>query len=104
MDTVLPRPSLEERAALPPPIVVTVEGTGIVVRGTPFMTMADLESHLRDLLASRRERVVFVRASGTVHYSRVVEVLDSAAGAGADRIGLVLGAGATDEVGGRRAQ
>ena len=104
LDTALPKPSLEERTTLPPPIVVTVEGTGIVVGGKPVMTVAQLESHLRDLLATRTRRAVFVRASGTVSYSRVVEVIDSASGAGAERIGLVLAAGATDEEGGRRPQ
>ena len=104
LDTALPRTSSTQGATRPPPIVVTVEGTGIVVGGKPIMTVAQLESHLRDLLATGTERAVFVRAGGTVSYSRVVEVIDSAAGAGAERVGLVLTTGATDEVGGGRTQ
>jgi biopolymer transport protein TolR len=34
---------------------------------------------------------VFIRAAGAVPYSRVVEAVDTARGAGADRIGLVPG-------------
>ena len=105
LDAALPRPAAsEEGAIVPPHVMVTVDETGVAVGGTPFLTMAELESHLRDVFAARSDRTAFVRASGAVHYSRVVEVLDSVTGAGADRIGLVLGAASADEVGGRRAQ
>lgn len=41
---------------------------------------------------TRADRTVFVRASGKVRYGRVVDAMDAARGAGAERIGL-LGAG-----------
>jgi biopolymer transport protein ExbD len=105
LDAALPRPPASEQGTtVPPHVMVTVDRTGVAVGGTPFMTMADLQSHLREVFAARRERIAFVRASGSVEYSRVVEVVDSVAGAGADRIGLVLTARSADEVGGRRAQ
>jgi biopolymer transport protein ExbD len=51
--------------------------------------MADLARDLRDVLASRAEKTVLVRASGGVGYAHVVDVLDTARAAGAERIGLV---------------
>jgi biopolymer transport protein ExbD len=38
--------------------------------------------------------MVFVRAVGDATYARVVDVVDAAHGAGAERIGLVSGGGA----------
>ena len=104
LDAALPRPSSVEGVTVPPPIVVTLQGTEIAVGGRAIMTLADLESHLRDVFATRTEKVAFVRASGTVRYSHVVEVLDSVVGAGAERIGIVLATGASDEIGGSGAQ
>lgn len=44
---------------------------------------------LRESLAGRTARAVVVRTAGAVSYGRVVEALDAAQGAGADRIGVV---------------
>ena len=54
--------------------------------------MADftsLEARLKELLPLRSDRTVFVRVSGHVRYGRVVEAMDAARGAGADRIGIL---------------
>jgi biopolymer transport protein ExbD len=52
-------------------------------------TMASLETAMRDLFESRRDRTLIVRADGDVEYGRVVAAMDLARGAGADRIGIV---------------
>ena len=51
--------------------------------------VAALEERLKEILALRSDRTVFVRASGHVRYGRVVEAMDAARGAGADRIGIL---------------
>jgi biopolymer transport protein ExbD len=52
-------------------------------------TLASLETAMRDLFESRRDRTLIVRADGDVEYGRVVAAMDMARGAGADRIGIV---------------
>ncbi len=88
IDTQLPRPPSESTAP-PAPLVVTVEPEAFRIDDTPVPTASDLESRLRDRLATRADRTVFVRAEGAVTYGRVVEAMDSARGAGAERIGVL---------------
>ena len=89
LDASLPRsPSAGDS---PPPAiaVIGVEASALTLDGRPVLTVADLGSGLRDLLLSRADKTVFVRALGDVPYARVVAVVDTARGAGAERIGLV---------------
>ena len=48
-----------------------------------------LESRLRDIIAMRQDKTVFVRATAAVSYGAVVSGLDAVRGAGAERIGLL---------------
>jgi len=56
-----------------------------------MVTTSALGEGLREALLARRDRTVFVRAEGDVTYGRVVEALDVARGAGAERIEIVGG-------------
>jgi biopolymer transport protein ExbD/biopolymer transport protein TolR len=92
VDAALP----QERAKdAPPPVdprpslVVEVGPAGYAMAGGPFVTANGLETQLRDLVATRGDKTVFVRAVGPVSYGQVVEGLDAVRGAGADRIGLL---------------
>ena len=89
LDAALPRSPA--RGAAPPPAVavIGVEATALTLNGRPMLSVPDLGVGLRDLLVSHADKTVFVRAAGDVPYARVVEVVDAARGAGADRIGLV---------------
>ncbi len=86
--------SLPERAPGPisgPPVgvAVSVDLDAFTVDGAPVLDAEALERRLGDALGSRRERVVFVRVGDGVPYARVVDALDAARAAGAERIGLV---------------
>jgi biopolymer transport protein ExbD len=48
-----------------------------------------LEARLRDVIALRGNKTVFVRASGSLSYGQVIAGLDAVRGAGAERIGLL---------------
>jgi biopolymer transport protein ExbD len=61
--------------------------SGLALNQAPVATLADLEARLRERFDARSERTLFVRAAGGVRYSRVVEALEVAKGAGAERIG-----------------
>lgn len=74
--------------ARPPALVVGVDPTGLTLNGTPVASIAELRVRLRDVLASRADRTVFVNAAGGVSFGDVVDVLDVVRGAGADRLGV----------------
>jgi biopolymer transport protein ExbD len=46
-------------------------------------------ARLREVLGARADRTVFVRGAGPITYGRVVEAMDVARGAGAERIGIL---------------
>ena len=51
--------------------------------------LASLEPRLRDILASRRDRTLFVRGDAALRYGEVVTIFDAARGAGVTRVGVV---------------
>ena len=77
---------------MPRSIVLGVDTTGFTLDAKPILTIDGLRAGLRDLLLVRRDKTVFVRAAGDVAYARVVDAVDAARGAGAERIGLVSNA------------
>jgi biopolymer transport protein TolR len=72
------------------PMVVEVQPSVFLLGSSPLASAAELETHLREELASRadRDRVVVVRAAGAVSYERVIEALDAARGAGVARMSV----------------
>jgi len=93
LDATLPETPPPSAPSPPPsPIVLTVEESAFSLNSAPVADLHALDERLKELLLTRSDRTVFVRASGRVRYGRVVEAMDSARGAGADRIGI-LGAG-----------
>jgi biopolymer transport protein ExbD len=69
--------------------LIAVRIDSVDLDGRRLSTMAELEGELRDLLATRTDRTVFVRVDGPVSYGRAVEAMDVSRAAGAGRIGLV---------------
>jgi len=92
LDAALPRPAPSGSEGIPRSIVLGVDATGFNLDAKPILTIAELRAGLRDLLLVRRDKTVFVRAAGDVAYARVVDAVDAARGAGAERIGLVSNA------------
>jgi len=92
LDAALPRPAPSGSEGMPRSIVLGVDTTGFTLDAKPILTIAELRAGLRDLLLVRRDKTVFVRAAGDVAYARVVDAVDAARGAGAERIGLVSNA------------
>ena len=90
LDAHLPSPPTGSRGLDPPPALVVEIGTGgYALAGEPPGSPTALEARLNDIIPSRQNRTVFVRASGSVSYGQVVAGLDAVRGAGAERIGLL---------------
>jgi biopolymer transport protein ExbD len=91
LDVALPRPAAPGGTppTAPPPLVIAVHADDVALDGRHLPSLAALETEIRDRLSVRADRTVFVRAVEPVSYARVVEAIDAARGAGADRIGLL---------------
>ena len=88
LDASLP----EQRDDPGPPghaLVLEVGVDAFALNATPVLTLHDLDRSLRAAFETRQDARLFVRPAPEVSYSRLVAALDTAAGAGASRIGIV---------------
>jgi biopolymer transport protein TolR len=51
--------------------------------------VADAESRLREVFATRRDKTLFLIGDGSLPYGEVMAVIDAAKGAGVERLGVV---------------
>ena len=49
----------------------------------------ELEVRLREIYGSRRDKTLYVLAAASLRYADVVEVIDTAKGAGVSRVGII---------------
>src|SRR6266508_502674 len=64
LDAALPQPAQRDSGVDPSPVVVAVDATGIRLGTNPALTVAALETALREALTVRRDKTVFIRAGG----------------------------------------
>jgi biopolymer transport protein ExbD len=57
------------------------------------VTLGELESKLRDIFETRKEKTMFIAGDGSLRYGDIVAVIDAAKGAGIEKVGIV-----TDEM------
>jgi len=93
LDASLPDTARGEQTASPSTVLLRVERDAFLVDGAPVPTPSALEASLRSALDGRRGRAVIVQVADGVDYGRVVDAVDRARGAGAERIGLADPAG-----------
>jgi biopolymer transport protein ExbD len=89
LDVALPEKARQPIRDAAPPLVLSLEASGMTLNATPVLDLESLAGRLHDLFAARGDRTLFVKAAGSVPYGRVVEAMDAASGAGAERIGIV---------------
>ncbi len=53
------------------------------------MNIATLESELRQIFETRREKTMFIAGAGSLTYGEIIDVIDAARGAGVDKVGIV---------------
>jgi biopolymer transport protein ExbD len=51
--------------------------------------LADLETRLRDIFESRKEKMMFIVGDPSLRYGEIVAVIDAAKGAGVEKVGIV---------------
>jgi biopolymer transport protein ExbD/biopolymer transport protein TolR len=70
-------------------ITVAVSRDGKTYLNTTMLPPADLPPKVKDLLANRIDKTVFVRSDQRAKYEIVVDVVDNLRAAGVDNIGLL---------------
>ena len=53
------------------------------------MQMQTLQSELRSIFETRREKTMFIAGAGSLTYGEIIAVIDAAKGAGVDKVGIV---------------
>ncbi len=51
--------------------------------------LTNLESRLRDIFESRREKMMFIVGDPSLKYGDIIQVIDAAKGAGVEKVGIV---------------
>ncbi len=85
-DNPVPMPDADKEDAL----LVAVMRDGQIFFGSDRINdPADLTGRVKDALANRTDKEVFVKADARAKYGRVVEVVDNVRSAGVDQLGLL---------------
>ena len=53
------------------------------------VTVQELESRLRTIFETRKDKTMFIAGAGALRYGDIVEVIDAAKGAGVEKVGIV---------------
>ena len=53
------------------------------------VSIAQLETRLRNIFDQRKDKTMFIIGAGTLRYREVMEVIDAAKGAGVEKVGIV---------------
>jgi len=53
------------------------------------VTLLTLESRLRDIYATRRDKTLYIAGAGSLRYGDIVAVVDAGKGAGVERVGII---------------
>jgi biopolymer transport protein TolR len=80
-----PMPDADKEDAL----LVAVQRDGKVFFGTDRIEVADLTEKIKDRLANRTDKRVFLKADARAKFGAVVEVVDNVRAAGVDQLGLL---------------
>jgi biopolymer transport protein ExbD len=70
-------------------LLVAIQRDGAVYFGTDKIAPDQLTNKIKDRLASRVDKRVFVKADARTKYGNVVEVVDNVRAAGVDQLGLL---------------
>ena len=70
-------------------LLVAVMRDGKVFFGTDPINVADLTQKIKDRLANRTDKRVFIKADARAKFGAVVEVVDNVRSAGVDQLGLL---------------
>ena len=70
-------------------IVLEYDANGTIAVNHQPMQIGELESKLRDIFETRKEKTMFIVGDPSLRYGDIVSVIDAAKGAGVEKVGIV---------------
>ena len=70
-------------------IVLNYEADKRISINKQDVTLAELESKLRNIYDTRKDKTMFIMGAGTLRYKDIIDVIDAARGAGVEKVGIV---------------
>jgi len=89
VDVKLPDTSTESSGRVAGVIVMTLHNNMKVDINQRYMEYDLVQNELRSIYAPRQDKTIFIRADARVPYSRVIELIDIARGAGVEVLGII---------------
>ncbi|MCL4847009.1 MAG: biopolymer transporter ExbD [Acidobacteria bacterium] len=91
VDINLPLETREQNEATPDVSQIVVEYTADrrIAVNKQDVTIAELETRLRNIFEQRKDKTMFIVGAGTLRYGEIVAVIDAAKGAGVEKVGIV---------------
>jgi len=89
LDVDLPAETTSSPVVVNEQIVVEYQADRQLAVNKQPVTLAALESRLREIFAARRDKTLYIAGAGSLRYGDIVEVIDAAKGAGVEKVGII---------------
>jgi len=90
VDVKLPDTTQDTSGGLPSGLIVlTVKKDNTVTINQQIVEIRALQEQLRQIYAPRQDKTIFLRADSKLPFSKVMEVIDIAKGAGIETLGII---------------
>lgn len=89
MDINLPLESRTAEQSQGDQIVLNFTADRRIAVNNQDVGLAELETRLRTIFESRKEKTMFIIGAPTLRYGEIVQVIDAAKGAGVEKVGIV---------------
>jgi len=89
IDVKLPETTQDTSATPKGLVVLTLQKDGTILINKDAVELNMLNSELRRIYEARQNKDIFIRANATLPYSKVIEVIDIAKGAGVEATGII---------------
>lgn len=70
-------------------IMLEYTGDRLISINNQPVSLADLETRLREVFETRKEKTMFIAGDGNLRYGDIIAVIDAAKGAGVEKVGIV---------------
>jgi biopolymer transport protein ExbD len=90
IDVKLPETSTDTGGGMPTGLIVlTMKKDLSVLINQQAVDLKMLQDELRRIYSARQDKTIFIRADAKLPYSRIMEMIDIAKGAGVDTLGII---------------
>jgi len=89
LDVDLPAQTTAAPVVVNEQIVVEYQADRQLAINKQPVTLAALESRLREIFSERRDKTLYIAGAGSLRYGDIVAVVDAGKGAGVERVGII---------------